>query len=95
MNRFRGMIALAIGLVIAYFTADIDPSRCYGWFLGWWHGVHFVSNLILSLFIEGRLLKAVDYTTGYNIWWWISTVGFSFVTLRSFWRLFFPPKLKY
>ncbi len=91
MNRIIALVVLAIGMVIAYFTADINPAKEYGWFLGWWHGVHFVSNWILSLFMEGRLLKAVNHTTWYNIWWWISTVGF---TASTVWRLVFPPKAK-
>ncbi|MFI3281475.1 MAG: hypothetical protein R3Y44_05840 [Rikenellaceae bacterium] len=91
--RFSGIAMLAIGMLIAYFTADIDPSRYYGWFHGWWHGMHFTSNWILSLFIEGRLLKAVDYTSWYNIWWWICAVGSVLTTANSIWRVFFPPKM--
>jgi hypothetical protein len=64
---------LGIGLIIAHFLCDIDPSDTYSWYSGIWHGLFVVPNFVLSLFGD-TLYKAKDYTTMYNVFWWISSI---------------------
>lgn len=63
--RFGGCIAFA------WWLCDISSSEHYEWLSGAWHGIMFVPNWLRSLFSDGVLYKAVDYSTGYNVAWWI------------------------
>lgn len=66
--RFGGCIALA------WWLCDINLSEHYEWLSGVWHGIMFVPNWLRSLFSDGVLYKAVDYSVGYNISWWIFAI---------------------
>lgn len=58
-------------LLLSRWLCDIDPNECYVWYHGIWHGLFVIPNWIISLFDHDVLCKANEYTTGYNIWWWI------------------------
>lgn len=67
-------IILAITCLLSKWLCDIDPDKTYSWYSGIWQGIWFFPNLIRSIFTDG-LFKAENYTTGYNIWWWIMVIG--------------------
>jgi hypothetical protein len=74
-----GLIFFGIGIflmvcILANKVCYIDASSHYTWYSGIWHGIFVVPNFVLSLFIDGIYCKAQVYTTGYNIWWWISMI---------------------
>lgn len=67
------IIGPAIAIFLARWLCDIDPYTEYTWYSGIWHGLFFLPNLVRSWFGDA-LYKAEIYTTGYNIWWWITVV---------------------
>ena len=64
--------------------AHIDPNKTYTWYSGIWHGMFFIPNFIRSC-IGDALYKANEYTTAYNVWWWITTVGAVGSTVFGYW----------
>lgn len=64
-------IGLGITCAIAAWLCDIEPNKTYTWYSGMWHGLFCIPNWIRSLFYSDVLCKANNYTTAYNIWWWI------------------------
>lgn len=71
----RIAIPFFIGVILACFLCNIHDGETYSWLSGIWHGMFFVPNFIRSLFDSDILYKATDYTTMYNVYWWIvSTV---------------------
>ena len=77
----RILITILVYNFVGWLLCDIDPDRVYTWYSGIWHGMFFVINFIRSWFTDA-LYKATDYTTAYNIFYWIfsilSTIGFLF-----------------
>lgn len=65
---------IALFFILAWLLCDISPHEHYTWLSGIWHGTFFIPNLIRSWFGDA-LYKAVDYTTAYKVWWWITTIG--------------------
>lgn len=103
MNRVLGYIAMAsmflpwrpiACLLAAIWFVNINSAELYGWYAGLVHGLFFLPNLVRHLFDGDVLFKATNYTIGYNITWWIATVGscigwlvdacFSFMKVRSY-----------
>lgn len=80
-NVYTILIGWVIAFVIAYFL-QIDPSKEYGWWGGFWQGIFIVPHWIMSWFDSDILVRAVYRTTGYNIWWWIQLflVGYSWLS---------------
>lgn len=74
LNYIGEVIRLAICIVFAWWLCDINSAEHYEWLSGIWHGVMFVPNWLRGAFCDGVLYKAVDYSTGYNIAWWIFCV---------------------
>lgn len=70
---FRIVLYVVLSCLFSWWLCDITPMKEYAWYSGIWHGFFFIGNFIRSIFSDA-LYKADFYTTGYNIWWWISTV---------------------
>ena len=84
MDKVLGYLAIAyiflpwrpiVALVAAIFWVNISGAELYGWYAGLAHGLFFLPNLVRHLFDSDVLFKATNCTTGYNIAWWIATVG--------------------
>lgn len=77
----RPLIYIFVAALVGRFLCDIDINQVYTWYSGIWQGAFFVPNFIRHL-IWDTPYKAELYTTGYNIWYWISsilsTLGFLF-----------------
>lgn len=69
----RLTIYILVSCFIGWLFCDIDPDESYTWYSGIWHGMFFVPNLIRSWFSDA-LYKAEDYTSAYNVFWWIFTI---------------------
>ena len=69
----RLVITIAVYCFLGWLLCDIDPSETYSWYSGIWHGLFFIPNLIRSWFGDA-LFKAEDYTTAYNVFYWIFAV---------------------
>ena len=69
----RIVIIICVYSFLGWLLCDIDPDKYYTWYAGLWHGLFFIPNLIRS-WLGDALYKANDYSTAYNIWWWITTV---------------------
>ena len=70
----RLIITVLTYMFIGWLLCDIDPDKHYSWYSGIWHGLFFIPNLLRSWFGDA-LYKATDYTTAYNVWWWITTIS--------------------
>jgi hypothetical protein len=64
------IVNVLVYYVIAWWLCDIDASKEYTWYSGIWHGMFFGINWIRSLFSDA-LYKAENYTTAYNVFYWI------------------------
>lgn len=77
----RLIITVLVYSFLGWLLCDIDPDKEYSWYSGIWHGLFFVANFIRSIFFDA-LYKAENYTTAYNIFYWIfsilSVFGFFF-----------------
>lgn len=70
----KTIIQLIIGIAVCLGLAwllEIRPETDYGWFMGAVHGVLLVPNWIISLFDSSWLIKATQYTSTYNVMWWV------------------------
>lgn len=65
------LIPIVLLFLFSRWLCNIDPYESYVWYHGIWHGIFVIPNWIFSFFDHDILCKANDYTTGYNIWWWI------------------------
>ena len=84
MDRIFGYLAMAyiflpwrpiVAIVAAVLFVNINGTELYEWQAGLAHGLFFLPNLVRHLFDSDVLFKATNCTTGYNIAWWIATVG--------------------
>jgi hypothetical protein len=73
---------IVVPFLVAYFFCDIDPDKTYSWYSGIWHGTFVIPNFILSLFTD-HICKAKEYTTMYNVFWWITFIG----SILGFWGI--------
>ena len=77
----RILITILTFCLVGWLLCDINPDKEYGWLAGIWHGSFFVVNWVRSWFTDA-LFKAEDYTTAYNVFYWIfsifSVLGFIF-----------------
>lgn len=64
-----------VALLAAVWFVNISNVELYDWIAGLGHGIFFLPNLVRHLFDSDVLFKATNYTTGYNLTWWIATVG--------------------
>ena len=64
---------VGVGCLFAHWVCNIDPFETYSWYSGIWHGIFFIPNLVRSWFGD-TLYKAELYTTGYNVFWWLTVV---------------------
>lgn len=73
IGLFAIYIAIGIGITcaLAAWLCDIEPNKTYTWYSGIWQGLFCIPNWIRSFFYSDVLCKADNYTTSYNIWWWI------------------------
>ena len=69
----RILLTILFYSFLGWLLCDINPDKTYGWFAGIWHGMFFIANWIRWLFTDA-LYKASDYTTAYNVFYWISSV---------------------
>ena len=74
MGCTRIFVFIFLSCFIGWLLCDIGPNKTYTWYSGIWHGMFFIPNFIRSC-IGDALYKANEYTTAYNVWWWITTVG--------------------
>lgn len=65
------LVEYLVGILLACWLCDINPAEYYEWLSGVWHGLMFVPNWLRSLFCDDVLCKAVNYSVGYNVFWWI------------------------
>jgi len=63
--------AVGISMLMAKFLCNINPHDSYSWISGIWHGLFFIPNYARGLLSPEILYKALDYTTMYNVFWWI------------------------
>lgn len=73
----RLLILVLTASFLGWLLCDINPDKYYTWYSGIWHGIFFVPNFIRSLFFHAEY-KAVDYSTGYNVFYWIFAIGSTF-----------------
>ena len=64
-----------VALLAAIWFVNISGAELYEWHAGLGHGIFFLPNLVRHLFDSDVLFKATNHTVGYNIAWWIATVG--------------------
>uniref|UniRef100_UPI003077603C hypothetical protein n=1 Tax=Segatella sp. TaxID=2974253 RepID=UPI003077603C len=76
-------VAQALINNVKYSVAELR-NKTYTWYSGIWHGMFFIPNFIRSC-IGDALYKANEYTTAYNVWWWITTVGAVGSTVFGYW----------
>lgn len=67
-------MAVGISMLVAKFLCNINPHDSYSWISGIWHGLFFIPNYVRGLLSPEFLYKALDYTTMYNMFWWILVV---------------------
>ena len=73
MGKFFVCLLILIGCQFwAAYCIEINPEEVYCWYSGMGHGTYAIANWFISLFAEGRLIKASLCTTAYTVWWWIS-----------------------
>lgn len=78
MAKFLGTI---LGLIILFgitcliaWIFQINPSKEYGWFAGFFHGAFIVGNFILSFFSSNEILyNAPHHTAAYTVFWRIGS----------------------
>lgn len=82
----RIIVTILVYSFFGWLLCDIDPNEEYGWFSGIWHGLFFIANWIRSWFWD-VLYKAENYTTAYNVFFWIfsilSVLGFLFAPVKK------------
>ena len=82
----RPFITILVYCFLGWLFCDIDPAKEYTWYSGIWHGMFFVANWIRSWFGD-VLYKADNYTTAYNVFYWIfsilTVIGFLFPSRRN------------
>jgi len=69
----RIIITILVYCFVGWVFCDINPEKYYTWYSGIWHGLFFIPNLLRSWFSDA-LYKAKDYSSAYNVWWWITTI---------------------
>lgn len=67
-------IAVGIGVLFAKWLCNIDSEETYSWMSGIWHGAFVVPNYVRYMMNSEILYKAVDYSTMYNILWWVVVI---------------------
>lgn len=84
------LFAYIITYALLSWLCDINPEETYYWYSGIWHGICFLPNWFVHLIYPDVLYKANNYTTAYNVFWYIlsiqSTIGFFYGEL--FYKLF-------
>lgn len=65
------VVFIGFSTFIARWLCTIDPEEYYVWYEGIWHGLFVIPNWIMSWFYDDILCKAENYSTGYNVCWWI------------------------
>ena len=76
-----GVVLWSLGMVLGSWficsVCDAGPQlgEEYGFFSGIWHGMFSVGSIIRSWFVDGVVTKAEYYTSGYNVMWWLGTIG--------------------
>ena len=88
------ILCLAIAFVLSYIF-QIDLTKEYGWWGGFWQGGFAIPHWIMSWFDSDILVRAVYRTTGYNVWWWLQVIWLGFcwlVTLLNLIILIFRGK---
>ena len=84
MDRFFGFIVAVfmflpwrpiVMLLAAIWFVNISGVELYDWRDGLAHGIFFLPNLVRHLFDGDVLFKAVNHTAGYNVAWWMASIG--------------------
>lgn len=75
------VVPILINIVVAYSFCEIEADVDYSWYVGLWHGLCIIGNLILLLFDSSRLIIASHPTVAY---WGFLLVGI----LVSIWIVF-------
>lgn len=78
----RPLSAILVAGLIGWLLCNINVEKEYFWYSGIWHGMFFVPNFIRHL-VWHTPYKAELYTTAYNIWYWIFSIGSTFGYLFS------------
>lgn len=77
-ESLRGLIviglAISLAMLIAKLLCNINPDESYSWISGIWHGLFVIPNYARSVLSPEILYKAVEFTSLYNIFWWIAVV---------------------
>jgi hypothetical protein len=81
----RIIVTILVYSFLGWLLCDIDANKEYTWYSGIWHGMFFIANWIRSWFGDA-LYKAENYTTAYNVFYWIfsisSVIGFLFAPAK-------------
>ncbi len=64
-----------VALLAAIWFVNISGVELYSWLDGLGHGIFFLPNLVRHIFDGDVLFKATSHTVGYNVTWWVATVG--------------------
>lgn len=90
---FPVIIGFAVLCYIATLICGIKEGENYIWYHGIWHGLFFPENWGMS-FIFHTPYKAYDYTTAYNVFFWIcaglTTLGYLTTIIFIIWAAISP-----
>lgn len=65
---------MIIGFYLTWLICQIEAMQTYDWFFGILHGFFFIPNFLRSC-LTGSLYIALDHTTAYTVFYWISAVA--------------------
>lgn len=84
-------LSIGIGMLIGCFICNIHTNESYSWISGIWHGAFFIPNFVRYCMDPNILYKAVDCTTMYTFWWWLTVVIQTPTMLIIFIKLIIDP----
>lgn len=72
LAKMAFVMVLVFGLAIWF--CHINPNVTYEWYEGFWHGLFIVPNGVMHLVKGSVHYRAVSYTSGYNMCWWLMII---------------------
>ena len=89
------LLLIAILFAIAFFWAEIDPAREYGFGAGVLHGFFGVQNAILSWFTGREVWAPLNTGRGYTAGFWVGLLVIPFLTRNIIRALLFILRERY
>ena len=90
-SSWPNIVLWVAAFIVAWFY-NFQPDYEYSWYWVFLHGWLIIPNWIYSWFIDAKLCKPELYTTAYNIFWWMSLIGFSISFITSIISIFINPE---